>query len=463
MQFLDYTVLLLTIILVLFVGYQSSAKSDDTEDFLSANHSLNKLQTGFSMAATDLGGSAIIATVGYCYTVGMAGIWWDMAAVPAFLLVGLFLAKKINGLEGDTVPEFLGTRYNQKTKIFAAVMHICEYLAALSAQFTISCVMLQSITGIDTKLSLIISMVLVVFLTSGGLRTVVNTDSLLFVFIIISLVLCTGFSLHAGGGLDNILQHLPEDFLNLGGIGIKTPLSWAFLCFLTYSTSQGYIQRMSAAKDANTARFSALFTAGAYLFVSVLLGLVGITAWYLIPGQEDTNTIYPLMLMHYLPDGFVGFGVAGVFAATVSTATSLLHAMTTITVKDIVPESMVKKLQEGRNVLLTKGLVIGYAAISLTISLFSTNIINLLYTSGLFYSTSVFLPMLLGLKWKWFTAQAAFVSMIGSVLISLLWEFNFAAFPDWLAVLPSNVVGVMTSGILMILVSTFQNRKKSQY
>ena len=68
MRLLDYLVLAMTVAGILIVGYRSSAKGGDTEGFLTANHSLNRIQAGFSLAATDIGGSAIIATVGYCYT-----------------------------------------------------------------------------------------------------------------------------------------------------------------------------------------------------------------------------------------------------------------------------------------------------------------------------------------------------------------------------------------------------------
>lgn len=134
--------------------------------------------------------------------------------------------------------------------------------------------------------------------------------------------------------------------------------------------------------------------------------------------------IYPQMLLRFLPPGLLGFSVAGVFAATVSTATSLLHAMTTIFVKDILP-------QKQSSLLWTKGSVLVFAVFSLGISLFSSNIINILYLSGLFYSTSVFLPMALGMKW--ITTKAALFSMIGSVALSLLWERFSQTFPAALA------------------------------
>ncbi len=452
MKLLDYIIVAFTILCVLYIGRRSSSK--DTEDFLTASHSLNKLQAGLSMAATDLGGSAIIATVGYCYTVGLAGMWWDLAAVPAFLLVGLFLAKRFNHLEGDTVPGYLGKRYNKAAGRLAAWMHLCSYMAALSAQFTISCVMLQSIAKIDTRLSLVISMLLVVCLAGGGLKAVVNTDAALFLCILLSLFLCLGFILFDTGGIGAVVAGLPASFLRMDTIGIRTPLSWVFLCFLSYSTSQGYIQRMSAARDESTAQFSVFFTAGFYLIVSILLGLIGITAWKLLPGISDENKIYPQMLIHFLPPGLLGFGVAGVFAATISTATSLLHAMTTIFVKDILP-------QKQTSLLWTKGSVLVFAACSLGISLFSSNIINILYLSGLFYATSVFLPMALGMKWEWITARAALASMIGSVLLALLWEQFSQMFPAVLAAIPSNAIGVTTSGILLLLISWIDRKKFS--
>jgi len=451
MRLLDYLVLAMTVAGILVVGYRSSTKGGDTEGFLTANHSLNKIQAGFSLAATDIGGSAIIATVGYCYTVGMAGIWWDMAAVPAFLLVGLFLAKRFNQLQGDTIPGFLGKRYSPATGRFAALMHLCSYMAALSAQFTISCAMLQSLAGVDMRMSLVISMILVVALTSGGLKTIVNTDSFLFGIIIISMVFCVAFIARGMGGIGEITANLPEGFLSIEAIGVKQPLSWAFLCFLSYSTSQGYIQRMSAAKDEKTAQFSAFFTAGFYLFISAMLGIVGIAAYKVMPGIEDTNTVYPMMLMKFMPQGLMGLSVAGIFAATISTATSLLHALTTIFVKDILPERK-------ESYLWTKGSVIVFALISLAISLFSSNIINVIYVSGLFYSTSVFLPMALGMKWKWFTAKGAFISMAGSVCLSLLWEKFALQLPGFLAMVPSNVLGVITSGVLMIVVSCIDRK-----
>ena len=77
MNILDCIVLALSILAVFAVGVLSGRRSRASAsegEFLMANKSLNKLQTGFSTAATDFGGSGMVGAIGYCYVVGMSGI-----------------------------------------------------------------------------------------------------------------------------------------------------------------------------------------------------------------------------------------------------------------------------------------------------------------------------------------------------------------------------------------------------
>ena len=213
MNILDCIVLALSILAVFAVGVLSGRRSRASAsegEFLMANKSLNKLQTGFSTAATDFGGSGMVGAIGYCYVVGMSGIWWNLTAAPAFLVVGFLFAKAFNRMDSATLPDYLGKRYSPAVKLLASVMHICSNVALLSSQFTIACAVLYTITGFSMTFCLIICLLLVICLTSGGLRSVVNTDAVLFVIIVTSLVVAVPIVLHAGGGLGSIAARLPD-------------------------------------------------------------------------------------------------------------------------------------------------------------------------------------------------------------------------------------------------------------
>ncbi len=459
MKLLDFIVLIIVILIILIVGYYSRQKENTSAEFLLAGKNINKIQAGFSMAATDFGGSGLVAAVGYCYVIGLSGIWWNLAAVPAFLLVGLILAKKINKMNSSTVPEYLGKRYSPSVKYVATTMHILTNIASLSVQYTIACATLYTISGINMTLSLIICVLLVVLLTSGGLRTVVNTDSALFVIIVCAILLALPVLINASGGFSSIRNSLPASFFHLDGLGFWTPLSWTMLCLLNYSTNQNYIQRMVAAKNAGTARFGALFTAGFYLVISISLGIIGICAHILLPGISDTNTVFPEILKSFFPTGFVGLGVAGVFAATISTGTSILHSTATLIINDMWLPLQKNVVSETKKIQMSRIIIIGITIFSTGISLFNNNIIHVLYISGLFYSVSVFLPIILGMRNSSITSSAALFSILGTVISSLFWEYIFRHWHPTLEQIPSNLVGLIISFILLELISHIDSSK----
>lgn len=453
---IDYAILFGVLFLVILIGWLSGKKSQNngsSKEFLMAGNGINKLQAGFSMAATDFGGSGLVGAIGYCYLVGLSGAWWNLAAAPAFILVGVFLARKFNGMDCATLPEYFGKRYGVPTKYLSCVLHILTNIASLAVQFTVSCTVLHVITGLNQNVSLVISILIVLLLTSGGLRSVVNTDSFLFVIIVICILLMVPFSIRSAGGYTSLVSSVPENFFRLDQLGAWTPISWILLCVLSYSTNQNYIQRMVSAKDEGTAVFGAIFTASFYVVISLALGLIGIAAYVLLPGIEDSNTIFPTMLVHFFPHGLLGLGLAAVFAATISTGTSILHATTTLIINDIyVP--LRKTEQNDRHILVASRIsVFAIALFSLGISLASSDIVNLCYVGGLFYGVSAFIPMVFGLHSKFVTGKGAFISMVITVVLSLLWEYIPQMRGDVFAQIPSNVFGLVVSMTVISLLS----------
>ena len=461
MQIIDYCVLFCTIVVVILIGWLSGRKNRSTvssKEFLLAEKRINKLQAGFSMAATDFGGSGLVGAIGYCYFVGFSGVWWNLAAAPAFVLVGVFLAKKFNRMDCTTLPEYFGKRYGQRVKLLSCALHILTNVAALSVQFTVSCTVLHIITKFNMNVSLIISFLIVLFLTSGGLRAVVNTDSVLFVIITVSIFLMVPFLIQAVGGYANLKASVPDEFFRFDQLGAWTPISWILLCVLCYSTNQNYIQRMVSAKDEGTAKFGALFTAAFYVIISVALGLIGIAAHVLLPGIEDSNMIFAAMLVRFFPHGLLGIGLAAVFAATISTGTSILHAAATLIVNDIyIPRG--KTGRSDQSILAASRIsVFAVALFALGISMFSSNIVNICYIGGLFYGVSTFVPMVLGLHSKFITGEAALISMVLTVVLSLLWEYLPALRAAAFAQIPSNVFGLAVSAVTICVISVLTNK-----
>ena len=171
-----------------------------------------------------------------------------------------------------------------------------------------------------------------------------------------------------------------------------TPLSWFFMCTLGYSTSQHYVQRMISSKNESTARFSAFFTAGFYLVISIALGLIGVTASVLLPGIENTNEVFPRML-------------------------SILH----------------------------------HGLMAIALSLKFSNIVTILYTAGLFYTTAVFSPLFLGLNTKLECGKKATMVILAATFVALIWQYGLINLGGFFAAVSANLAGVIIGAVLLFL------------
>lgn len=441
--------------LIGYVGWRSSRAVHCVEDFTLAGSRLGKIQAGFSMAATEFGGSSLIGAMALCYTAGIAGAWWDWSAVPALVLLGLFFAERIKLPHLVTVTEFFERRYGPAARTLSTLMHLLAIVTQLSSQFMVGAVALNGVLGIPLTWGMLLSVAFVLLYTmGGGLIAVVNTDVVQFVIIVASICVALPISLHRAGGFSGLAAALPEEFLSLGNLDGFTVASWCLFCFFTYATNQHYIQRIFASRDKATARFAFVFTGGAYLLYGLAVALVGTCVAVLLPGLEDPNLGYALLIKTYMPAGVSGLILGGIFAASMSTADSMLLAASTLFLNDIYDPFFRRGRKSEEGALRTIRVVtVVICVLSVSVSMLMDNIIDIMYLGGLFYSTAVFFPLVLGLVWKRATAPAALISMVCAVAAGLISEFFLAGKVQGLLGMPSNVAAAAVSLAVFLVVS----------
>lgn len=336
MNLLDILGVVFIFAIIGYVGWRSSRQVHCVDDFTLAGSKLGRIQAGFSMAATEFGGSSLVGAMAFCYTIGIAGAWWDWSAVPALILLGIFFAGRIKLPQLVTVTEFFERRYDRATRTFATIMHLLAIVTQLSTQFMVGAVALNGVLGVPKNLGLLLSVAFVLLYTmGGGLIAVVNTDVVQFLIIVVSIAVAIPVSLYHAGGISGLIAGLPDGFLSITNIEFSTVISWCLFCFFTYATNQHYIQRVFAAKDKATARFAFVFTGVSYFIYGLAVAVLGVCIVVLLPGLQDPNMGYSLLIKAYMPAGVAGLILGGIFAASMSTADSMLLAASTLFVNDI--------------------------------------------------------------------------------------------------------------------------------
>ncbi|MDD4320991.1 MAG: sodium:solute symporter family protein [Acidaminococcaceae bacterium] len=464
---LDIMGLLIIFIALLYIGYRSSKKVQSSEDFFIAGRGLNKIQAGFSLFATEFGGASLVGAAAYCYMNGISGAWWDWSAAPAFLLLSTFVSKKLRPLSLNTAPEFMEKRYSFENRALSAVLYMFKAIPVLGAQFTISSFALSVILGINPLVGLIISTALVILYTAGGgLLAVVNTDVFQFVILFITVILVVVMGIVNVGGITTLISSAPTNYFDLTGIGYKTILAWSILGFTAYSTDQTYLQRVFAAENERTARFAYNFTGIAYLVLGTMVGVIGLIMLILLPELEDPNIGFHLLIKQLMPKGLAGLCLGGIFAATMSTADSILLATTTIFVNDLyVPILTLKgnKIDDRKILLFSRIFTVIICILAVIASLLMEGILDMVFIAGLFYYSAIFFPMILGAIWKRGNAKGAFSSMIISVIIGVFSHFYLQRnYSTGILSWPSNILGLFASAISYIIISLLTERPRKE-
>ena len=458
----------LTIILILaamsFVSFRAAKKSVTTDDYFTAHRNLNRIQAGFSMAATDIGGNSVAGAVAFAYGTGLGGVWYNWSAVIPLLILAFILARQIRSFNVNSVPELLGKRYNEASRLLATITQLLAMGVSLGGQFTVAATTITTIFGLSHPVAVMISVALLLMLTvRGGLLAVVNSDRVMFLIICLSVVIAIPVCMSAGNGWENISQSLPDGYLDISSQGILLPLSLGLLFMFDYATQQSYLQRVFSAKDVSTAKFAYIFTGFVYIVFGLAVAFLGVLAHVLLPDLNDNKLAYATMIKEYMPVGVKGLVLGGLFAAAMSSADSKIIAASFLFINDIYKPYIRKgrSISDRRLLRISRLTTACICIIGIVVSMVSNSFIQIMYTVGLSYGTAVFIPMFAAIYWKRGTAAGALTSMVSSIVIGLYFEYHvYGKVCGLIGMIPSNLVAVAVSLISFVVVSLLTKEKQ---
>jgi len=123
-------------LMMLAIGLYSFKKrsaSDSAGFFVAGRKAGIPLVTG-SLAATFIGSSVVIGMVGRGYRMGFPGAWWLLVGAIGLIILGLFLAKKVQRVGVYTLPELLEKQYGGKTGLVASLVIVAAWISVCGAQ-----------------------------------------------------------------------------------------------------------------------------------------------------------------------------------------------------------------------------------------------------------------------------------------------------------------------------------------
>ena len=347
------------LLVFLLIGFSSVLVGQrQSEDYLLAGRSVPPVMAGLSAVATNNSGYMFIGVIGYTYSTGLSAIWllvgWILGDFIASLLVHRRLREAVESHQALTFPEILGTWWGQNyvwLRRLVAVISVVFLGVYAAAQFNAGSKAMHVLFDWDYRAGAVLGAVMVLFYCfSGGLRASIWTDAAQSVVMIVAMTVMCVAAVQAQGGLQAAWQGLhqvsdthmnlfPEDLAFAGWLGpLMFILGWLFGGFGVIGQPHIMVRFMALDNVRHLNRTRVYYYLWFFAFY-MLANAVGLLARLLIPESGfDAELALPTLardLLHPLAAGLV---LAGLFAATISTADSLILSCSAAFSRDLLPE-----------------------------------------------------------------------------------------------------------------------------
>jgi len=328
------------------IGLWSMRRSrHNSIDYLLAGRSVAPWLTALSAVATNNSGYMFIGLIGYTYLTGLAAIWMMLGWIAGDFIASSFIHRQVRlATERQDVHTFSGllSRWqggNYRVLRFLSGVMILLFLGTYAAaQLSAGSKALQVLFEWEHWAGAVMGAVMVLLYSfAGGIRASIWTDAAQSIVMIGAMFLLMAAALDSLGGWSAFVAglHAVEPgymqlFPVVEGYGpwlgpLLFVAGWLFAGFGV--AGQPHIMiRFMALDDAENLRAARAWYYGWFtLFWSAAI-IVGMGARLLLPevASFDAELALPTLALQLLPEVLVGVILAGIFAATMSTADSLI-------------------------------------------------------------------------------------------------------------------------------------------
>jgi solute:Na+ symporter, SSS family len=177
MNYLDWTVLAVTIIFIVLYGTWKTRKTSTMEGYLRGDNSMKWWMIGVSIMATQASAVTFLSTPAQAIEDGMRFLQFYFGLPIAMIIISVFMVPIYYRLKVYTAYEYLESRFDLKTRTLAAIFFLV--LRGLSAGITLFAPALVLSTllhwpvGVTT---ILIGTLVIIYVTSGGTKAVSLTQ-----------------------------------------------------------------------------------------------------------------------------------------------------------------------------------------------------------------------------------------------------------------------------------------------
>ena len=486
------------LVAMVFIGVWFSRKGsgENTSEFYLGGRKLGPLVTAMSAEASDMSSYLLMGLPGLAYLAGVAEAGWTIIGLAVgtylnFLLVAKRLRRYSAAIGAITLPDYFSRRYGDKRhllSLIAALVIIVFFVPYTASGFKAVGTLFNSLFGWDYHAAMIAGAgIIIAYTVLGGFLAVSTTDLIQSIFMTIALIVIIFFGIGQAGGMGAVMDNaraLPG-YLNLtqgydaatgtagsyGFLPIVSTLAWG----LGYFGMPHILLRFMAIRDENEVKISrriASIWALLSMIVAIFIGIIGYSVSLagrvpMLATSSDSETII-IKLADLMSGSGIFFAViagiilAGIMAATMSTADSQLLAASSSVSQDLLQDFFGIKLSSKSAMIAARVTVIAIAVIGVILAWDpNSSVFRVVSFAWAGFGAAFGPAMLLSLFWKRSNRQGAMAGMIVGGVMVFVWKFVIAKLGGGWAIyelLPAFILSA-AANILVSLITAAPGRE----
>lgn len=482
---MTYTTQLLAVMisymtLLILWGVYQGRKVKSSSDYAIGGRQLPGWVAALSERATGESSWALLGLPGAAYASGLTEIWTAIGCVAGIVTAWALLSGRLRAeaekYNVDTFTAYIAAkhgRFGKSIRIIGSFTIVFFFFFYVGAQFLGGGKILNTMFGVNAQAGMLITaLVIIPYTIYGGFRSVVYTDVIQAIVMIITLIVgpIVGFVyLHNhpelfAQSISGALQLGGEKYQLTGGLkgfGAGILIATGFSWFFGYLGGQPQLSmRFMAIKDAAQAKkarnVGIAWTLVAYVG-ALCLGWIGL-AIFGPGGLEDQESVMPAVLLKLFPTVIAAILITGAIAAMISTADSLLILSSTELSENLLKPLRKDKGNEKNSLFISRVItaLLAFAALGISYVLPT----NLIFTivgyvwAGIGSTFSV--VILLSLFWKKYHGIAALVTIFTGLVFTIIW----IAFGYDETILNARIATFLLSLVISIVLSLYYNRRE---
>ena len=321
MAILDYIIIGLFFGAIFVLGIWFRKWVGNPDDFYVAGRQVTPFILAAALTTANVSLFSLVGVSGAAYSGGIPIIWLTWTGNMALVFSGLFVIPLFRRLRIRTIPEFLEMRYSGSVRLLVGILWVFRLAFWAAVVLYSAVVAAEQLTSIHSfpLWVFVLASIVIIYTMVGGMWSVILTNNLGFLCMMISLLVIFPLAMAAVGWWPGLVAHLPAGHLDL--VTVHGKYNWkAIIAFLLLgiewaTLDQGLLQAAFSARDPRVV-VKGMVLSGIMITPFVVLWIFpGLCARILYPGLPRPEMAIPTLVLHLVPIGILGCVTAGLLAS----------------------------------------------------------------------------------------------------------------------------------------------------